>query len=209
VHIRDQQAIDAAQLQLVKSQYKAGYPGTPGLQDKVRHETQALTTAENAAANSSTAGSTSYATALAEQGRVNATLAADRARVSALNAQIASTQQHLAAVPTSGVEVAALQRDRDAAQAEYQNLSTKLTDTLASEAEAASVGSVAVIDRATVAQPAIAKHASALIIGAVLGFFVLGVTLAFLLELMDDRIRTIAGVETLYGRPVLATVSNE
>ncbi|MGZ3521382.1 MAG: GumC family protein [Vulcanimicrobiaceae bacterium] len=209
VHIRDQRAQDAAQLQLTKSAYSAAYPGTPGLEDKVQRETTALAAAEKAALTSSTTASPSYAIAMADKGKVDAILAADRARVAALSQQISAAQAHLAELPGSGVQVSALRRDRDAADAEYLALSTKLTDTLALEAEAASVGSVEVIDRASVAQPAIGKHASALIAGAVLGFFVLGISLAFLLELTDDRIRTVAGVEALYGRPVLATVGEQ
>ena len=209
IHIRDQQALDAAQLQLTKSDYKANYPGTPGLEDKVQRERSALAAAAKSALASSTTASSSYAAAMAARGKVDATLAADRARAAALSEQIAAAQAHLEALPSTGVRVSALRRDRDAADAEYLSLSTKLTDTLALEAEAASVGSVEVIDRASVAQPAIGKHASMLIIGAILGFLVLGVSLAFLLELTDDRIRTAAGVEALYGRPVLATVGEQ
>jgi uncharacterized protein involved in exopolysaccharide biosynthesis len=209
VHIRDQQANDAAALQITKSQYSRSYPGMPGLRDKVQREAAALAAAQHAAVTSPASTSSSYVTAFADKGKVEAALAADQARVSTLTQQIATAQAHLSALPGSGVQVSALRRDRDAADAQYQSLSTKLADTLAAEAEAASVGSVAVIDRAGVAQPAIGKHASMLIGGAIVGFLVLGVTLAFLLELTDDRIRTIGGVETLYGRSVLATVANE
>jgi capsular polysaccharide biosynthesis protein len=53
------------------------------------------------------------------------------------------------------------------------------------------------------------KHTVMALLGSVFGFGILGIMVAFVFELLDGRIRTLAAVENLYGRPVLGTVKPE
>jgi|SRR5579872_546508 len=203
--LRAQQGKDAAQLQIDRSQYTDKYPGFPGLQEKVKLENDALNEAQKAASAQPPVNSATYMSLIRQKGQTDAVLAADRAQLTAIDQEIAQEQDHLAQIPGVGVKIAQLRRDRDAADAAYQAMAMRLTTTLADQAEAAALGSVVVIDPARRAESVVAKHAAVLIAGAVLGFLVLGITLAFLLEITDTRLRTPRNVEDLYGRPVIAT----
>lgn len=205
--IRAQEAADAAQLALVQAQYKGTYPGLAGLRAQVAHEKQQLAAAEQSALTSRDSASPSYANALAAKGQMQAKAAADGAQLQAIDEQIAATEDHLQSLPGVGEKLADLRRQRDLLLTEYQALATHLTDTLAAAGQEADIGSIAVIDRARVASSAIDKHAAMAIIGSVLGFLILAFGLAFLLEVLDSRIRTAAAIETLYGRPVIGTVT--
>ncbi len=205
--LRAQESADAAQLALVRAQFKGSYPGLAGLQAQVESDRQELAQAERTAVSSTTSISPSYVAALSAKGQVEAKVAADQAHLNAIDQQISDTEDHLQAVPGMGVKLADLRRQRDLLVTEYQALATRFTDTLATTAQEADVGSVAVVDRAQTAAQTLDKRSVLGIIGSVVGFTIIALGLAFLLEILDSRVRTIAGVENLYGRPVLGTVS--
>lgn len=204
--LRAQQGKDAAQLQVDRSQFTSKYPGLPGLEAKVKLESTALANAAKVAAAQPPVNSQTYMSLIRQKGQTDAQIAADDAQVSAIDAQLGQAQAHLAQIPGLGVKIAQLRRDRDASAAAYSAMAMRLTTTLADQAEAAALGSVAVIDPARTAVSVVAKHFALLVTGAVLGFLVLGITLAFLLEITDARLRTVRSVEDLYGRPVIATI---
>lgn len=207
--LRAQESSDEAQLATVRSQFKNGYPGLPGLEATVAQEKTELAAAEKSAVASDTTVSPSYVAALSSEGNTNAKLAADNARMSALDGQIAETESHLQALPGMGVKLGDLRRQRDLLVTQYQALADKYTDAVATTAQEADVGSVAVIDRAVMAFQTVEKRTMVAIIGTFGGCVILAFALAFLLELMDPRIRTVAAVENLYGRPVLGTITTE
>jgi len=201
-----QVAKDQTQLDLDRAQFTARYPGLPGLDEQVQSEKNALAQTAQATASGTPAASATYAAALAAKDQIDGTVAGDRAQLDAVNAQIAQAQGDLDQMPSTGVEIATLRRQRDAAEASYQWLFQQRTATLAQQAEAATIGSVVVVDRAVDAQSVIAKHAAFLAIGAVLGFIVLGLSLPFLVEMTDRSLRTLTAIEGLYGKPVIAAV---
>jgi uncharacterized protein involved in exopolysaccharide biosynthesis len=206
--MRAQEAKDAASLALLQSEYTK-YPGTPGLEAQVRKERQQLAAEQKAITASPAAVSASYTQALTDKGQIDAKLAEDNARLIALSAQVATAEDALAAVPGMGVRVADLRRQRDIVQTEYLSLAQRFGDVVAGQAQEANVGSVDVIDRARSSFSTIDKHSLMAILGSVFGFAIFGAVLAFLLELLDGRVRTNAAVENLYGRPVLGTVTPE
>lgn len=206
--MRAQEAKDAASLALLQSQYKQ-YPGTPGLQAQVQKEQQQLAAEQKAIVASPTAISSTYTQAVAAKGQIDAKMAEDNARLNSLNSQIGSAENALASVPGMGVKVADLQRQRDIVQAEYMSLAQRFGDIVAGQAQEANVGSIDVIDRAQSSSATIDKHSMMAIVGSVFGFALLGIIVAFLMELLDGRVRTVAAVENLYGRPVLGTVTPE
>jgi uncharacterized protein involved in exopolysaccharide biosynthesis len=206
--LRAQESKDAAQLAFLRAQYQR-YPGTPGLQAQLAQEQQQLAEERRKITASPTAISPTYTAALAAKGQTDAKLAEDRARLDALNQQIGSAEDSLAAVPGMGVKVADLRRQRDIVQTEYMSLAQRFGDLMAMQAQEANVGSVDVIDRAVTASTTMDKHTVMALLGSVFGFGILGIMVAFVFELLDGRIRTLAAVENLYGRPVLGTVKPE
>ena len=204
--LRAQESQDAAQLALLQAQYKK-YPGTPGLQAQVQDEQQQLAAEQKAILQSPTSASPTYTAAVSAKASLDATLASDTARMSALDGQIAKAEDALASVPGMGVKVADLRRQRDIIQTEYMSLAQRFGDIVGSQAQEANVGSIDVIDRARSSYSTLDKHSVMGIVGAVAGFSLLGLIVAFLLELLDSRVRTVAAVESLYGRPVIGTVT--
>ncbi len=207
--LRTQESNDEAQLALVRSQFKGTYPGLAGLKAQIAQEKSELAAAEKAAVASSTTFSPTYASALSSKGTIDAKLAADRARLDAIDSQISQTEDHLQAVPGMGVKLGDLRRQRDLLVTEYQALASRYTDTLATTAQEADIGSVTVVDHAQMATQTLDKRSMLAIFGSLAGFIIIAFGLAFLLEVTDPRIRTVAGVESLYGRPVLGTISTD
>jgi capsular polysaccharide biosynthesis protein len=185
-NIRDAAAMDAAKLSLEKSRYTESYPGLRGLLDQVARENNALRSAK--------------------QRLLVSEVTDDRAQLGVLDQQIAAEHARLVDLSQpGGVTPDVLRAERDAAEATYQTLSTSLGQALANEAEAASLGSVVVIDRAVPAttwfEGATERAALGLVI--VLGF---AISYAFILDAVDLRLNTSEQVEKLYGRPVLASL---
>jgi uncharacterized protein involved in exopolysaccharide biosynthesis len=105
-----------------------------------------------------------------------------------------------------GSEIAQLRRARAADEDVFTDLSQRLARANADRAQAAAVGSVVVIDRASSASLALLGRP--LVLGA--AFFVifawLAITLAFIVDSSDDRLRTPEAIERLYGKPVFRPV---
>ena len=96
---------------------------------------------------------------------------------------------------------------RDAAQADYLTLSSRRTAALADRAEALSLGSVVVVDRAVKADTAVVglgRKSLAVVTAALVLAFALGI--AFLAEMLDPRLRRADQIESLYGTPLIATL---
>jgi uncharacterized protein involved in exopolysaccharide biosynthesis len=183
--IRDAAATDSAKLSLEKSQYTQNYPGLRGLTDQVARENDSLTKAK--------------------QRLLASEIADDRTQLDVLDREVVAEQARLAGLSRPGVTADVLRAERDAAEATYQTLSTSLGQALATEAEAASLGSLVVIDRAVRVTPRLGSVTERAVLGLiiVLGFAILS---AFILDAVDLRLDTIKRVEKVYGRPVLASL---
>lgn len=207
--IRAQEAADEAQLALVRSQYNGSYPGLAGLEAQVAQEKSQLAAAEKSAVSSQSAFSPTYAAALSAKGAIDAKLASDRAHMSAIDSQISQTEDHLQSIPGMGVKLGDLRRQRDLLVSEYQALADHYTEAIATTAQEADVGSVSVVDKAQMATQTLDKKSMLAIFGSLAAFIIIAFGLAFLLEVIDARVRTVAGVESLYGRPVLGTITTD
>ncbi|MGH7706612.1 MAG: GumC family protein [Vulcanimicrobiaceae bacterium] len=202
--LREQLAKDTAALDSAKAEFTEAYPGLPDLQARVDGVRAQLTQAEARAAGAPEANSTSYAAWLLDRGKASASVNGDRARVAALDSEIAQTKARLHDLPRGGVTVDSLRLERDADQAAYQALAARLSSALADQAEAASLGSIVVVDRAARAESTLSKQAW--LFAPVVALFALGLALgfAYFLECADPRIRSSLQVEQLYGRPIIA-----
>lgn len=183
--LQDTTAADAAKLAFEQARYSKSYPGLPGLQDQVTRETGFVNR---------------------EQQRLLASeVENDRAQLGAVDQQIAAQRQRLVGLSSAGVGAEVLRAQRDAAEATYQAMSNNLGQAIANEAEAASLGSVVVIDRATTASSWLGNVWARVMLGVIV-ILGLAISSAFILDSIDPRLDGTKQVEKAYGRPLLVSL---
>jgi capsular polysaccharide biosynthesis protein len=197
-------AKDRADLASESAGYTKSFPGLPGAKAKVAAENGSAEAAAAKALAEPNAFSSSAATTGTQLAHQVAVIAGDRARLGQLNTLIAQQQNNLRDVPTTGSTYDQLRAERDAAQAEYSALATRRANALANRAEASSLGSVVVLDRAIKADTQIAGGRTRAAVLALMLMVALAIGTAFLVEALDPRIRRAEEIEELYGIPVVA-----
>ena len=195
-------AKESAALADVRAQYTDRYPGLPALQAKVDNLNAAVSQEVNRVLAAPHAFSPAVATALADQRKAEAIVASDRAKVSALNDEIARQRQQL----SEPVSLELLRLQRDAGLAEYRTIAARRAQSLADRADALSLGSVVVVDRAIPSQAQLAIGARRLLVTFGLISLLIAIGSAFLAEQLNPRLRRAAQIESLYGMPVVATL---
>ncbi|MBC5798688.1 MAG: hypothetical protein GIW94_01705 [Candidatus Eremiobacteraeota bacterium] len=202
--LRTGQAKDASELQFEKAGYTDQYPGIAGLQEKVSRETAATDTARKQAEVKNVGASTALTQILFDKQHADSLVAADQARVNAVDQQVAQMKQRLSALSTAGVSADALRLQRDASQANYQQISVKLQTSLADESAASTLSSLFVLSRALGAYPFLPAFALELIVS----LLIVGVAIgsAYAAEALDPRIRTTTDVENVYGASHIGSV---
>jgi capsular polysaccharide biosynthesis protein len=119
---------------------------------------------------------------------------------------IADLTQHLNASRSAALSVAALRREKEAGDQAYARLSDRLATAMADRSQAASIAPAIVIDRASFARPSLLSQPRVLGTALAIAFLWLALTLAFLVDASDKRLRTRTTIEELYGSPVLTEV---
>lgn len=196
---------DLAQLNLTKAGYTARFPGLAGLQAQVQSEGRDIadrTKRETAQPLKSPA----YVAAMLEANKAQSLYASDRAQLAALDSQIDGTTAHLNGSRGESAVIAALRRDRSAGDSAYAALSDRLAKSLADRAQAASINSVVPIDSPSAASRALLSRPTVIVPAFAIAFVWLAITLAFIADGADSRLRDRATIEDLYGSPVLTYV---
>jgi len=202
--LRTGQAKDASEYQFEKAGYTDQFPGLSGLREKVSIETSAVGNAQRQAEAKHAGASPVLTQVLMDKRHAETLVAADQARLSAVDGQLQQAQGGLAALSTAGVSADALRLQRDAASVAYQQLFAKLQTSIASEAEASSLSSLFVLDRALASYPRIPAFALALIVSLIIVGAAVGS--AYAAEALDPRIRTATDVENVYGASHIGSV---
>jgi len=205
--LSSQVAKDKAAATVLQSQYTQQYAGIQSMQDQIARSNAVLSAEQQRAEAANPGNSTTFGQLLRDRDSSQATVAADRSQLAAIDSQIQETESHLAKLPGVGAKIAALRSDRDAANTAYQILAEQRTLTLSQQAQDAALSSVTIADRATVAEPALGRAQLLIPVASLLGFGVLALALPFGLELTDERLRGRLAIESLYGRPLIGTVS--
>ncbi|MGD0475932.1 MAG: hypothetical protein ABSB70_22305 [Candidatus Velthaea sp.] len=204
--LRAGQARDAAQLQFRRAQYTDRFPAIPGMQDQVDRESSVLTAAEKAAVAANPASSAAYANTVLAKRNAEAVAAGDRAKVAAIDGEIAAAQSSLRDLPGTGSTVNVLRAQRDAAKASYAATIARLTETQGNQAAADTLGSVALLDHAVAAAPRIPRLAMDVIVAFLL--IALTVTVGFVFDILDPGLRSPEAIEKLYGIPVISNLGS-
>lgn len=203
--LKTQYGKDLAQLNNEKAGYTDKFAGLAGLQDEVDRERASLDAAQKRATADATQ-SQSYVAAMLDVNKADATLAADSAQLATVRGQLADLDHQLAGSGPQGNAIAQLRRDRGADEASFADLSQRLSKAVADRSQAASIGSVVIVDRAIAAHPALLARPGVLAIAFTVAFVWLSFTLAFFLDNADKRLAGPDSIEELYGKPVFTTV---
>jgi uncharacterized protein involved in exopolysaccharide biosynthesis len=204
--LQEQLGKDGTTLESQRAQYTSHFPGLAGLNVRVKKEAASIDRRVGQLSAKPPGGSPAYLTALTAKNHASAVATGNAARVSSLQSEIDQVRAEIAAEPSKGVHISELRREHDIALTAYQALAQRRETVLAEQAQAASLGTIDVVDRAERSYPVVGKHGTLLAVGAVLGFIILAITVAFLLESLDTRLRTIESIADLYGKPVVATL---
>jgi uncharacterized protein involved in exopolysaccharide biosynthesis len=198
------QSKDAAQLVSVKAGYTDAFPGLTGLEEQVRSETAAVKNAERTAIAEHPGNSATYAQVVLNEHNAAALAAGDKARLVAIDGDIASARAKLTDLPRVGVDANMYRLRRDSASAAYEALETRYQQTLADRAQASALGTAIVLDHAIASYPRIPQIVMAGIITLLI--FGLAIGVAYFAEYVNPRIRTATEVEDLYGTPRIGSV---
>jgi uncharacterized protein involved in exopolysaccharide biosynthesis len=202
---RAQLGKDVAALNLALSGYTLSYPGLKGMILQVKAEAAEVAKAENRTA-ANPGESESYVNAEISANKTRATLESDRAQLAAVRSQLSDMQAHLTGSAGAGSQISQLRRARSISENVFTDLGQRLARARADRAEAASIGSVVIIDHATHASPALLGSPLVLGVAFLVIFGWIAVTLAFMLDGADDHLRTPEAIGKLYGKPVFTAV---
>ncbi len=206
---RNVAAADVVQLATDRATYTSSFPGLPGEVAKIAGDSAALRREESVAMSDPNAYSPTTADTRLQHVRQLALVAGDRARLSAIDALIADERANLNALPTTGAKYAQLAAQRAALQDEYEALATRRANALANRAEASSLGSVVVLDRAIKADTQLNGVRTRAAIVALVLILALAIGAAFVAESLDPRLRRAEEIEQLYGIPVVASFGSK
>jgi capsular polysaccharide biosynthesis protein len=199
---------DAANLAFDKSTFSDRYPRLNSLRQQVQSERAFVQQEERRALSSRDAFSISQVQSALANGRAQALVAGDRSRLAGVDTLIAETRSQLQNMPEAATRFAFLRLQHDAAVANYLGVSSRRTQAIAERAESQSLGSIVVIDRAVRANATIVGYGRSLL--AVVTAFATGliaISMAFLVEALDPRLRRAEQIEALYGRPLITTLT--
>jgi len=202
---RDAAAKDSAQLDTDLVTYTKSFPGLPGELAKVNGENALVAReADRAVADPSSYSAASTGTQQ-QYARQIALITGDQARVNELDALVATDRSHLNDLPTTGARYSQLLAQRTALETEYDALATRRANALANRAEASSLGSVVVLDRAIKADTQLAGGRTRAGVVALILILAVALGTAFLVDSLDPRLSRPEDIEQLYGIPVVAT----
>jgi uncharacterized protein involved in exopolysaccharide biosynthesis len=182
----------SADLADARSRYTAQYPGLPALQNRVDSLKAAV--AQEAAKSRSDAGATP------DEVKAQGSIGADRAKVDALDEQFAAENQRRSVA--GPLELLVLERQQ--VLHEYQSIAAHRATLLADRVDALSLGSVEVVDRAIPGEAQSGPGPIRLTLIAAFFMSLVAFGSAFLADQLDPRLRRVAQIEGLYGKPLIA-----
>jgi uncharacterized protein involved in exopolysaccharide biosynthesis len=189
----------SAELAEARSRYTAEYPGLPDLQNRV-DSLKAAVAREADRALSSPQTYPRITTDSSDETKAQASVETDRAKVTALDEELANENKRLSVA--SNLELLRLARDE--AVREYQSIAARRATSLADRADALSLGSVEVVDRAIPSEEQTGIGPIRLTLTVALVMALIAIGSAFVADQLDPSLRRVAQIEGLYGKPLIA-----
>jgi uncharacterized protein involved in exopolysaccharide biosynthesis len=203
--VRANAAHDIAQYVNDRTSYTPAFPGLPGENAKIASDRSALSAQAARALTDPNAYSPSAAGTYVDHQKQLALVSGDEVRLNQIDALIATAKSQLADVPSTGGTYAQLTSQRLAMTNEYEALASRRANALANRAEASSLGSVVVLDRAIKADTQLGGGRARAAVAVSILVLALAIGAAFLVDSLDPRIRRAEELEELYGIPVFAS----
>lgn len=195
-------ATASSQYELAKATYTSNFPGLAALRTKADRLKASLSAEQRNALASPDAFSPAAVGFDTDRRFALATEKADSAKLADLSNLLRVQRDRLSVLPS--LELLRLQRT--AAQADYLSISSRRATSLANRADALSLGSVVVVDRAITAEVVTGFTGLKLIVFLVLVALVLAIASAFIIEALDPRLRRPTQIEDLYGVSVVGSL---
>ena len=191
---------DEALLATSKAQYTAAWPGLAEIENRIATERRQLATLHGQLVASGAAPSSADFQANEASSRSSALIAADHAKLDAIDSQIATLSSSSSKLVGSRVVIETLKAERASVVAQFDALSSSLATALASRANAQNYGTLSVIDRATYADVAGLNSKIVAFID-----ILIALAIAFAATLIAERIDPRVGTlpESPYGRSVI------
>jgi capsular polysaccharide biosynthesis protein len=203
--VRDQYSKDLAELNRLSAFGSQRYPGLPELRRTVSQEGQEVETARRQALSTGLTSSAAYAAALDASARADGQVSSDEAKVAAEGSALEKLHSEIGR-KSIATYVARMRRDHDNSEAAYSIIASRLAKSIADRAEAASTGSVVVLERAQFASQSSLGGGT---VAAVAIFFLsiwLALTIAVVVDRSHQSFRDSVTIETIYGAPVIGTL---
>ena len=181
---------DEALLVTSKRQYTANWPGLADLEARVSSERQELATLRGQLVASGNAPSPIDLAASNASNRSSALIAADHAKLDAIDSQISTLSSSSNKLVGSRVVIETLKAERASVVAQFDALSSSLATALASRANAQNYGTLSVIDRATYADVA-GLNPKIVFILDILIALAIAYAAALIAERIDPRVGTL------------------
>ena len=191
---------DEALLATTKAQYTADWPGLADIESRVATERRQLASLRSQLIASGAAPSPVDIQANDANNRSSALIAADHAKLDAIDSQIATLSSSSNKLVGSRVVIETLKAERASVVAQFDALSSSLATALASRANAQNYGTLSVIDRATYADVAGLNSKIVAIIDILIALAI-ALLAAIIAERFDPRVGVLA--ESAYGRSPL------
>jgi capsular polysaccharide biosynthesis protein len=204
-NVRDQYARDFAALKRMNAFGSDRYPGIMELRRTVEREAGMVAAARRNAALAGPASNTTYVAALDAQAKANATYLGDQAKLNVANDQLAALNAQIGQGRVA-TDVARIRRDHENAEMAYATIAARLAKAIADRAEAASTGSVIVLDRAQYAPVASFASGTVVATGIVLLTIWLALTLAVTIDGTQEWFRDVRTVEQVYDTELIGSL---
>jgi capsular polysaccharide biosynthesis protein len=200
-------ARDEAELAVDRTTLTEEHPAIRALEKKLAVERAMSGTNVSSTLSSADSFSTTEASSAIELRKADAAIAGDRAKLDAINGLIAGANSRLRDTLSAGVFADRLRLQHDAAKADYLALTARRAAALASRAEALSMGSLVVVDRAVRSDMTLVGLGKAgIAIVMVVLAFAIAVAVAFIVDALDPRLSRADQIERLYHVPLVALI---
>ncbi len=205
-HVHEQYAKDFAELAKISAFGNSSYPGLDELRATVARESATVDAARRQAVSAGLGSNSTYVAALDAQANAKALYESDSAQLQAEDGELGRLQAQIGQGNIS-TDVARIRRDRDSAEAAYATISDRLAKAIADRAEAASTGSVIVLDRARFAPKD--PFAAGPVYAVAIVFFSLWLafTLAVMIDGTNEWLRDSQTIEAVYGTQLIGSIA--